>query len=361
MAVDLRDPRSGFRHNEVVMFINEEVLSNGGGPDFYSTFRSRPWNEIEDELQSILADLQVPPAVKRACVWSALALSVRVATRQREQQARRVRRLQEQVGERETATWALASQLQRLREEREEVAKQLHCTRNDLQQALTEREELRGQLLQAERQPQEVVPRSQAQHLGAEAWPLTTEERNKLLVATSQRRQMEEVQREAQNVSTGGLLYMPGPPTPWSQVAQPPLPMPFPYPPPPPPTVVSEVETAAAAAAAAAAATAAAFPPQMPAGGTYPPGMWPAVVSQEEVALQRDPRIQGQQEGPVRPYFINPSGHSWSQEDPTKRQPQEQMPRPLEAPGTSCEAEGPAPSVQILMKYPSGFQQPSPQ
>ncbi|EPY73720.1 testis expressed sequence 13A-like protein [Camelus ferus] len=257
MAVDLRDPRSGFRHNEVVMFINEE----------------------------------------------------------------------EQVGERETATWALASQLQRLREEREEVAKQLHCTRNDLQQALTEREELRGQLLQAERQPQEVVPRSRAQHLGAEAWPLTTEERNKLLVATSQRRQLEEVQREAQNVSTGGLLYMPGPPTPWSQVAQPPLPMPFPYPPPPPPTVVSEVETAAAAAAAA---TAAAFPPQMPAGGTYPPGMWPAVVSQEEVALQRDPRIQGQQEGPVRPYFINPPGHSWSQEDPTKRQPQEQMPRPLE-------------------------------
>lgn len=57
MAMDFRDPSSGFRHYEVVMFINEEVLSNGGCPDFYSTFRSRPWNEIEDELQSILANL----------------------------------------------------------------------------------------------------------------------------------------------------------------------------------------------------------------------------------------------------------------------------------------------------------------
>uniref|UniRef100_A0A4X1W6L9 Testis-expressed protein 13 A-D N-terminal domain-containing protein n=1 Tax=Sus scrofa TaxID=9823 RepID=A0A4X1W6L9_PIG len=155
MAVDFSDPRSGFRHSEVVMFINEEVLTNGGGPNFYLTFRSRPWNEIEDELQSILADLQVPRTVKRACVWSALALSVRVATRQREQQARRVRRLQEQVGERETAAWALASQLQRLREEREEMIKQLRSTRSDLQQALNEREVLRGQLLRAERQPLE--------------------------------------------------------------------------------------------------------------------------------------------------------------------------------------------------------------
>uniref|UniRef100_A0A8C3VP81 Testis-expressed protein 13 A-D N-terminal domain-containing protein n=1 Tax=Catagonus wagneri TaxID=51154 RepID=A0A8C3VP81_9CETA len=196
MAVDFTDPRSGFRHNEVVMFINEEVVSNGGGPDFYLTFRSRPWNEIEDELQSILADLQVPRTVKRACLWSALALNVRVATRQRELQARRVRRLQEQVGERETAAWALASQLRRLREEREVLVRQLRSTRSDLQQALNEREELRGQLLQAERQPSEVASPSRSQQLGADAWPLTAEERNKLLIATSQRRQMVEAQKE---------------------------------------------------------------------------------------------------------------------------------------------------------------------
>ncbi|XP_048653437.1 testis-expressed protein 13C-1-like, partial [Marmota marmota marmota] len=93
MAVDFGDPRSGFRHSEVVVFINEEVLSNGGSPDFYLTFRSRPWNEVEDNLQSVVADPQVPRAIKRACAWSALALGVRVVARQREQQARRVRRL----------------------------------------------------------------------------------------------------------------------------------------------------------------------------------------------------------------------------------------------------------------------------
>lgn len=336
--MDFSDPRSGFRHSEVVMFINEEVLTNGGGPNFYLTFRSRPWNEIEDELQSILADLQVPRTVKRACVWSALALSVRVATRQREQQARRVRRLQEQVGERETAAWALASQLQRLREEREEMIKQLRSTRSDLQQALNEREVLRGQLLRAERQPLEAAPRSRSQQFAADVWPLTAEERNKLLIATSQRRQMVEAQREeSQNAPAGGMLYMPGPPSPWAQVVQPPLPMPlpmplplpfplpFPYSRPPPPRVVSEAEAAAAAAATTTAA--AAFPPQMPVGGIYPSGVWPA-ASQEEVALPWDPRIQGQEEAPVRPHFISPSGYIWNQEDPMKPQPQELMPRP---------------------------------
>ncbi|KAB0392804.1 hypothetical protein E2I00_011791 [Balaenoptera physalus] len=304
MAVDFRDPSSGFRHNEVVTFINEEVLSNGCGPNFCLTFRSRPWNEIEDELQSILANPQVPHAIKKACAWSALALSVRVATRhqeqqghqvqrlqEQEQQGHQVQRLQEQVGQRETATWALTSHLQRLREEREETVRQLRCTRSYLQQVLKEHEALRKQLLQAEMQSQEFVSRSQAQQLRADVWPLTPEERNTLLVTTSQRRQME----EAQNASAGGVLYVPLPPSSWPQVVQPPPPMPFhmpfPYPPPPAPRVVSEAEAAAAAAA---------FPPQMPAGGIYQPGMQPAVVSQEEVALQWDPRIQGQEEGPVR-------------------------------------------------------------
>uniref|UniRef100_A0A3Q2HZ45 Testis-expressed protein 13 A-D N-terminal domain-containing protein n=1 Tax=Equus caballus TaxID=9796 RepID=A0A3Q2HZ45_HORSE len=160
MAVDLGDHRSGFQHSEVVVFINEEVLSNGGGPDFYLTFCSRPWNEIENELRSILADPQVPFPLKRACAWSALALSVRVAARQREQQARRVRQLQEQVEERETVVWALASQLQQLRAEREKMVSQLRCARDDLRRVLEEREVLRGQLLQPKRLPQEVARRS---------------------------------------------------------------------------------------------------------------------------------------------------------------------------------------------------------
>ncbi|XDA90768.1 hypothetical protein R6Z07F_020374 [Ovis aries] len=302
MALDGEDPRSGFRHSDVVTFINQEVLRNGGGPDFYMTYRSRPWNEIEDELQSVLADLNMPRNLKRACAWSALALSVRVATRQRQQQARRVQRLQEQVEERETATWALASQLQRLREEHKQMIMQLRRTRQDLQQALSEREALRRQLLQAERQSQAVVVSSRSPQLRADTWPLTAEERNKLLVATSQRRQLEAQREEAQNASAGGVQ------------------------------VLSEAEGAAAAAAAYP-------PPQMPAGVMCAPAMWPVVVSQEEVALPWDQRIEGQGEGP---HFGGPVGYF--QDDSMNQQPQDQMPRTPD--GSSSEAEGsPAPYV----------------
>ena len=358
MALDGEDPRSGFRHSDVVTFINQEVLRNGGGPDFYVTYRSRPWNEIEDELQSVLADIHIPLNLKRACAWSALALSVRVATRQREQQARRVQRLKEQVEERETATWALASQLQRLREEHKQMIVQLRRTHQDLQQALSEREALRGQLLQAERAVSSRSPQlradtwpltveernkllvatsqrgqmeaqravsSRSPQLRADTWPLTVEERNKLLVATSQRRQLEAQREEAQYASAGGVQYVQGAQGPWAQVVQPPAPMPcpghmpypmpFPYPPPPLPRVLSEAKGAAA--------TAAAYPaPQMPAPVMCAPAMWPVVVSQEEVALPWDQRIEGQGEGP---HFGNSVGHF--QDDPMYQQSQDRMPR----------------------------------
>lgn len=78
------------------------------------TFRSRSWNEIEDHLHTIFVDPKVPRSLKRACTWIALALSVRVRARHRELQTCRVGRLQEQVGERETASWPLASEIQML-------------------------------------------------------------------------------------------------------------------------------------------------------------------------------------------------------------------------------------------------------
>uniref|UniRef100_A0A8C7C0J9 Testis-expressed protein 13 A-D N-terminal domain-containing protein n=1 Tax=Neovison vison TaxID=452646 RepID=A0A8C7C0J9_NEOVI len=181
MAVDFGDHASGFRHTEVIRFINNEVLLNGGGPGFYVAFRSRPWNEVEDRLRAVVADPQVPHAIKRACAWSALALSVRVGARQGEQQARRVRRLQEQVEERETAAWALASELQRLRADREEAATQLRFTRTALQQALSECDVLRGRLQQVERSAQvsplapETLPGPRAEQFGTAAWPLNAD------------------------------------------------------------------------------------------------------------------------------------------------------------------------------------------
>ncbi|XP_008832162.1 testis-expressed protein 13C-1 [Nannospalax galili] len=151
MAVEFGDHASGFHHTEVIRFINNEITMNGGGSEFYVNYRSRPWNEIEDQLQVILVDPKVPHSLKRACTWSALALSVRVAARQREQQACKVGRLQDQLGEYETVSCTLASELQQLHNERDQAAAQLQITQTALQEAVDECEVLRGRLLQAER------------------------------------------------------------------------------------------------------------------------------------------------------------------------------------------------------------------
>ncbi|XP_040479976.1 testis-expressed protein 13D-like [Ursus maritimus] len=302
MAVDFGDHASGFRHMEVIRFINNEVLMNGGGPDFYVAFRSRPWNEVEDRLRSVLADPQVPRAIKRACTWSALALGVRAGARQQEQQARRVYGLQEQVEERETAAWALASELRRLRGERKEVAAQLRCARAALQQVLDERNVLRGRLLQAEKSapadhpPQEVTSESGAEQRGAAAWPVDVDEQGKMMATGAQAMHRSEAQMAA-----------PAPPSSWAQAVQPSLPgqvshpfpfsasfpMGFPYSTPLPHSVVVEAGAAAAAAAAAA------VPPQMPQMpllGIYPPGTWAAVGAQEQMAPLCDQRCCDQEE-----------------------------------------------------------------
>lgn len=86
MAVNFRDHASGFHHNELIRFIYSEILMNGGTLDFYVTFYSWLWNEVEDWLWTVLADPRVPRALKRACTWSVLALSVCVTARQRDQQ-----------------------------------------------------------------------------------------------------------------------------------------------------------------------------------------------------------------------------------------------------------------------------------
>uniref|UniRef100_G3U4D7 RanBP2-type domain-containing protein n=1 Tax=Loxodonta africana TaxID=9785 RepID=G3U4D7_LOXAF len=315
MAVAFGDHESGFRHNEVIRFINNEILSNGGGPDFYLAFRSRPWNEVEDRLQAVLSDPQVPGHIKRACTWSALALSVRVAARQREQQMRRLRRLQDQLQEREGASWALASELQRLREAREEADSQLRFTQAALQQALSERDVLRGRLFQVERSvqinplPQEVASGNQAGQNGAAAWPLNAEDQGTMVGTGAQSMPCS----QAPMTAPASLIYVPGPPSPWGQATQPHLPMPvphpfpfhapfpmgFPYSAPVPPAVAMEAAAAA--------------PPQMPPGGIHPAGMWAPVGSQETAPLW-DQRSYGdsEEEGPVTAQVMAPLGDSKS-------------------------------------------------
>ncbi|KAF6390273.1 hypothetical protein mRhiFer1_007848 [Rhinolophus ferrumequinum] len=334
MAVNFGEHASGFRHNEVIWFINNEILMNGGSSDFYMTFHSRPWNEVEDGLRAILADPQVPHALKRACTLSALALSVRVGERQREQQVPGVQFLREQMEEREVASRALVSQLQWLRVECEEVASQLQCAKAALCQAIDEREVLRGRLVHVERLaqadplPQEVLLVPGAQQLGAAALPMHTEEQGNMV--TTRVQGMPHL--ETQMAAPAAVLYMPGPQSPWAQTIQPPLPMPGPHPfpfhaslpmgstysTPLPPSAVWEAETAAAA-------TATAVAPQMPPPGICPPGLWAAVEAQEKMALLCDQRCycqgeyseilqagrylgdttsQSQEEGPVFPQEI---------------------------------------------------------
>uniref|UniRef100_A0A8I6G6Y1 TEX13 family member C3 n=3 Tax=Rattus norvegicus TaxID=10116 RepID=A0A8I6G6Y1_RAT len=172
MALDTDDPKSGFRHSEVVLFINEEVTRNGGGPGFYLTFRSRPWKDIEDGLKSVVIDTHVPRSIKRACAWSALALGVRVAVRQQEKQLRRVQQLHDQVEEHEAATWTLATDLQRLREERDEVVSELLSAKNNLKQVVLERDMLQRKLVEFELSQQLLAESQDADYPGTPPRPL---------------------------------------------------------------------------------------------------------------------------------------------------------------------------------------------
>lgn len=277
MAISVGDARSGFRYSEIVRFINEEVLQNGGGPDFYSTFSTRPWYEIEDQLRSIVMNPQMPDTSKRAFAWSALALGVRAAERQRDNYARRVWRLQEQIEEQETAARILASELQRLLKERDWLAWQCSRAQEDLQWTLDQREATRRQLLLAEKWSQQLVPKPLAQRLGYDTKPLNVGERSQVLAKMRQRSFGADSQRKM--LSTTDVLYMPGPPG-----------------------------------------------PRLPTGVIHPPGRYSAVGSKKKKALQCDEESQGQKKGPMKSHFINPSGHSWNRDGTSeKQQPQGQV------------------------------------
>lgn len=325
MSVDFGDPRNGFRHTEVIKFINEEVLVNGGSQDFHVTFNSWSWDEIEDNLRSVVIDPEVPLATKRAYALSALALSVPVAVRQREQQAYGAWRLQEQMEQCEATSSALSFELQRQREEHEAVVSQLRFAQAALHQALNERDALRGRLLQPQllqRQlaqppqpqpqlpqlqlPQEVLAILPAEHRGVGGWPLAAEEGKEALATRLQGGQHAEAQRgEAQMASLTGVSRSSSP---WAQVVQPSLPMSFfirfPCSTPSPPRIVRKGKAERGTS----------VPPQMPT-GRYSPGIQPATVgSQEEIVHGWDQRSQSHEKGAVRTHFSNPYGNKKAQE-----------------------------------------------
>uniref|UniRef100_A0A2K5K4G8 Testis expressed 13B n=1 Tax=Colobus angolensis palliatus TaxID=336983 RepID=A0A2K5K4G8_COLAP len=150
MALRPEDPSSGFRHSNVVAFINEKMARHTKGPEFYLENISLSWEEVEDKLRAILEDSEV----KEACTWGSLALGMRFAHRQGQLQNRRVQWLQGFAKLHRSAAVVLASNLTELKEQQEmecnEATFQLRITQTSLAEVQRERDMLRWKLLHAE-------------------------------------------------------------------------------------------------------------------------------------------------------------------------------------------------------------------
>uniref|UniRef100_A0A2K6DGY0 Testis expressed 13B n=1 Tax=Macaca nemestrina TaxID=9545 RepID=A0A2K6DGY0_MACNE len=158
MALRPEDPSSGFRHSNVVVFINEKMARHTKGPEFYLENISLSWEEVEDKLWAILEDSEVPSEVKEACTWGSLALGVRFAHRQGQLQNRRVQWLQGFAKLHRLAAMVLASNLTEFKEQQEmdcnKATFQLRITQTSLAEAQRERDMLRWKLLHAIRSPE---------------------------------------------------------------------------------------------------------------------------------------------------------------------------------------------------------------
>ncbi|PNJ54668.1 testis-expressed protein 13A [Pongo abelii] len=144
MALRPDDPSNGFRHSNVVAFINEKMARHTKGPEFYLENISLSWEEVEDKLRAILEDSEVPSEVKEACTWGSLALGVRFARRQAQLQRHRVQWLHGFAKLHKSAAQALASDLKELREqqetERKEAASRLRMAQTSLVEVQKERD-----------------------------------------------------------------------------------------------------------------------------------------------------------------------------------------------------------------------------
>ncbi|KAF6090817.1 hypothetical protein HJG60_012199 [Phyllostomus discolor] len=143
MAVNFKDPACGFCCREVVDFINNKILQNGGTPSFYLRHLGESWGDTERKLRDILTDSGISGARKNAYAWSTLALAVRFAERQRKEDKVKVVKLQKQLEEQQLLNDALVGMVNRLRDTQESERGKAQL---QLQQNLTA---LRG--VQAER------------------------------------------------------------------------------------------------------------------------------------------------------------------------------------------------------------------
>lgn len=151
MAVNFNDPTCGFFQREVVDFINKQILRNGVSPHFYSMQMCESWGDMEKKLRDILTNSAVAETTKEACTWKTLALAVRMAERQRQEDTEKVKQLQDQLDEQLLFTNVLVGTVNRLRNtqerEKEKAQYQLRESLTALRGVEEERNLLRNELL----------------------------------------------------------------------------------------------------------------------------------------------------------------------------------------------------------------------
>ncbi|VFV24820.1 Hypothetical predicted protein [Lynx pardinus] len=151
MAVNFNDPTCGFFQKEVVEFLNKQILRNGVSPQFYLMQMCESWRDLEKKLRDILTDSAVSGAMKEACAWRTLALAVRMAEKQKREDTRKVRKLQDQLHEQKLFTNVLVGMVNKLRttreKEKEKAQTQLQENLVLLRGVEAERNMLRSELL----------------------------------------------------------------------------------------------------------------------------------------------------------------------------------------------------------------------
>ncbi|KAF0875898.1 TX13B protein, partial [Crocuta crocuta] len=150
MAVNFNDPTCGFFQREVVDFLNKQILRNGVSPHFYLIQMCESWGDMEKKLRDILTDSAMSGAMKESCAWRTLALAVRLAEKQKREDTRRMRKLQDQLYEQKLFTNVLVGMVDNLRKtqekEKEKAQTQLQQSLMTLRGLEQERNTLRNEL-----------------------------------------------------------------------------------------------------------------------------------------------------------------------------------------------------------------------
>lgn len=95
MLVNFNGPICGFYYREIVDFINNKIVQNGGISYFYIKHTCESWSDTGKKLWDILSTSAISGAKKNAYAWSTLALAVCFTKRQKQMDKIKVNKLQE--------------------------------------------------------------------------------------------------------------------------------------------------------------------------------------------------------------------------------------------------------------------------